>query len=78
MGIQFTKDDITTALLGIEKIEKISKQCGIPDNLNVLGVKDSDIEALADIAMGVTRLLKNNPRELTKVDAIQIYQSLLK
>lgn len=78
MGIQYTTDDTTTALLGIEKIEVLCKNCGIPENLQEVGVSATDIEELADIAMGVTRLLKNNPRALTKTDAIKIYQSLLK
>jgi len=78
MGIKFTNDNLTTAILGIEMIENLCRKCGIPDNLNEVGVRSTDIEELADIAMGVTRLLKNNPRELTKTDAINIYQSLLK
>jgi alcohol dehydrogenase class IV len=77
MGIEKGKDNRATALIGVEKIEELSRECGIPTSLTALGINESDLPALADIAMNVTRLLKNNPRELTKEDAIGIYKTIL-
>jgi alcohol dehydrogenase len=40
-------------------------------------VKDEHIPALAQGVMKVTRLLANNPRELTLEDAEEIYRRVL-
>ena len=40
-----------------------------------LGVPGSDLSRLAQESMKVTRLLKNNPCELTAADAEQIYRA---
>jgi alcohol dehydrogenase class IV len=77
MGVEQQEDATTTALAGIDFLEKLARECGIPATLTELGIKASDLPALADIAMNVTRLLKNNPRELTKEDAVNIYKQLL-
>jgi alcohol dehydrogenase class IV len=65
-----------TALEGIEKIAAMAKVCGIPQHLSDLGIDRSEIAHLADLAMRVTRLLVNNPREVTRQDAIDIYTKL--
>lgn len=77
MGVEQQKDATATALAGIERLEKLARACGIPTTLTELGIKENDLPALADIAMNVTRLLKNNPRELTKEDAVNIYKQIL-
>lgn len=77
MGVEQQKDATATALAGIERLEKLARACGIPATLTELGIKENDLPALADIAMNVTRLLKNNPRELTKEDAVNIYKQIL-
>lgn len=61
---------------GIEKIKNLSVACGIPQKLSEIGIRQSDVNVLAGLAMNVTRLLVNNPREVTKADAIHIYNSL--
>jgi alcohol dehydrogenase class IV len=43
-------------------------------NLNDLKVPRAAIPQMAEAAMRVTRLLKNNPRELTLSDAIAVYE----
>lgn len=73
--LEGTKEQV--ALAGIEKIETISKACNIPQRLTDIGVTEYVLPELADIAMKVTRLLKNNPREVTREDAINIYKKLL-
>lgn len=77
LGILKEGTDEEIAIAGIEKIEELSKSCGIPQRLTEIGVTEDVLPELADIAMKVTRLLKNNPREVTKEDAIEIYKKLL-
>lgn len=77
LGIKNEGTDEKIALAGIEKIENLSKVCGIPQRLTDIGVSENDIPELAEIAMKVTRLLKNNPREVTQEDAVNIYKKLL-
>lgn len=77
LGITIDGTDEEVALAGIEKLEAISKACNIPQRLTEIGITEEIIPELADIAMNVTRLLKNNPREVTREDAIMIYKKLL-
>ena len=77
LGITIQGNDEDIAIAGIKKIEAISNSCNIPKHLTDIGVTENALPELADIAMKVTRLLKNNPREVTKEDAINIYKKLL-
>ncbi len=77
LGITWNGSDENIASLGIEKIEALSHACGIPQRLSEIGITKAVLPELADIAMKVTRLLKNNPREVTREDAINIYKKLL-
>ena len=45
--------------------------------LSDFGIQDKDIPELAAGVMKVTRLLANNPRELTQKEAEAIYRSVL-
>ncbi|MBD8488568.1 iron-containing alcohol dehydrogenase [Echinicola sp. CAU 1574] len=65
-----------TAINGVEKVRELVKLCDIPQNLTALGVQKGDVAELTGLAMKVTRLLKNNPKELTFEDAERIYYSL--
>lgn len=77
MGLPVLENERETAASVIETIAGISAACGIPAHLSQLGVREEDIPQLAGMAMNVTRLLKNNPREITFQDAVNIYQNLL-
>lgn len=77
LGIKIKGTDEEVALAGIEKLVAISKSCNIPQRLTEIGITEDILPELADIAMNVTRLLKNNPREVTKEDAIAIFKKLL-
>ena len=68
--------DEEAARRGVERIAALSKRCGIPATLTELGIGREKVEELADAAMKVTRLLVNNPREVTRADAIAIYNEL--
>jgi alcohol dehydrogenase class IV len=62
-----------TAERGVEHLAGLSRACGIPPGLKALGIPRTALPGLAAAAMTVTRLLKNNPRDLTAADAEAIY-----
>jgi alcohol dehydrogenase len=57
----------------IVAMQQIAKITGIETTLQQVGIGESDLDRLADDAMLQTRLLGNNPRELTRDDARAIY-----
>lgn len=64
-----------TAQRGLEKLRQLSAQCGIPASMADLDVPEEAIPWMAEAAMKVTRLLKNNVPELTAADAEAIYRA---
>lgn len=65
------------ALAAVEALRILSRDLQIPVHLSDFGVKDADIPNLAAGVMKVTRLLANNPREMTQADAEAIYRQML-
>jgi alcohol dehydrogenase len=61
------------AYLALEAVESLIEDCGIFSSLEQMGIKEKDFPALADVALTVARPLENNPRKVTKEDAIAIY-----
>lgn len=77
LGCTRGKDDMETALAGVEKIRYIKRACGIPSRLSDVGVKEESLPGMARDAMKVQRLLKNNPRDITEADALNIFKQAL-
>jgi len=77
LGVPRLADPVATARAGIERIRQLIRTCGLPATLSELGVPESAIPRMVESAMTVTRLLKNNPREITPEDAERIYRSAL-
>lgn len=61
----------------IEKLDAIVKNLEVSCDLNEYGVSNEDLEILVENGMQVTRLLSNNPKEVTKEDARNIYKQIL-
>jgi len=61
----------------IAAIDRLADDIRVPRHLADFGVKEKDINMLADGVMKVTRLLANNPRTLTLDDAKRIYKAAL-
>ncbi len=59
----------------IDKLENLSKKLGLPQKLREVDIPKDACEKMARDAMKQTRLLVNNPREVTEIDALNIYQS---
>ena len=75
LGCERQADEKSTACAGVRKIKELIKACGIPATLKEVKVPESAIPQMAADAMKIQRLLKNNPREMTKQDAIDIYKA---
>ena len=75
-GAKQGEDDNETAQNGVELIARLSREIGIPQSLAELNIPQSAVDGMAQAAMKVQRLLKNNPREVTEDDARNIYNSL--
>ena len=58
-------------------MQQIAVITGIERTLQQVGIAEGDLDRLADDAMLQTRLLGNNPRELTRADARAIYAAAL-
>lgn len=61
----------------IVAMQQIAKITGVETTLQQVGITEHDLDRLADDAMLQTRLLGNNPRELTREDARAIYAAAL-
>jgi len=75
MGIPAQLSEKDRAKAGIKKIRQISRNCGIPANLKELSIPESALESMAESAMKVKRLLDNNPRQVAKDDALDIFKN---
>ena len=73
LGCSPEAKSIDTAFKGVEKVRELIKDCGIPAQLSDLNIPEDAIPVMANDAMKITRLLKNNPRLITLEDAIAIY-----
>lgn len=75
LGCQHGKDEEQTAKEGIEKIKSLLQECNIPSRLRDVGIPETAIPQLAEEAMKIQRLLKNNPRTIELEDAVKIFKA---
>ena len=59
----------------IDKLEVLSKKIGLPQKLREVNIPKEACKKMAFDAMKQTRLLVNNPREVTENDALNIYEA---
>ncbi len=62
------------AYLAVEAVNALIEDCGVQTSLEELGIEEDDFAALAEIALTVARPLANNPRPVTREDAVAIYE----
>lgn len=63
------------AMAFCDELQALSLRCGLPPRLRDVGIAESDLSVMAQDAMAQTRLLVNNPREVTQDDAYAIYKA---
>lgn len=61
----------------VTMLSELPVALGLPARLRDVGIAEKDVGMLADDAMKQTRLLVNNPREVTHADALAIYGASL-
>jgi alcohol dehydrogenase class IV len=61
------------ARIFVDAIAAICRDCNVPASLADVGIARSDLKKLAEDAMKQTRLLVNNPREVSFDDVLAIY-----
>jgi alcohol dehydrogenase class IV len=59
----------------VEAMRDLMDRCTVPSRLSELNIPEDSIPTMAESAMKVQRLLINNPREVSKEDAIEIYHN---
>jgi alcohol dehydrogenase class IV len=74
-GITGSEEARASAL--IDAMQAMTLATGIARTLSEVGIAASDLDRLTDEAMLQTRLLGNNPREVTRQDARAIYAAAL-
>ncbi|HEY0265040.1 MAG TPA: iron-containing alcohol dehydrogenase [Granulicella sp.] len=75
LGAPAGQTALATALHGADRLEQLIQDCGVSTNLATYGVPKERVPDMARSAATVTRLLKNNPRDLSVADIEAIYLS---
>ncbi|MEM8729466.1 MAG: iron-containing alcohol dehydrogenase [Pseudomonadota bacterium] len=75
--IDMSRDSQAIAAELIDRLAALNTELGLEPGLRSVGISASDIDRLAGDAMNQTRLLVNNPREVTLEDAKAIYAAAL-
>jgi len=65
----------TPASALLEKLERLCDEMAVPRRLRDVGIGEDALPRLADDAMLQTRLLVNNPRTVSRDDALAIYEA---
>ena len=64
----------SSAEASVDAVTELCSQVGIVSRLGALGIPEDAIDPMAAGALKVTRLMKNNPREMTLEDVKRIYR----
>ncbi|MDZ7721768.1 MAG: iron-containing alcohol dehydrogenase [candidate division KSB1 bacterium] len=73
LGGEEGKNDYETAQNGVDRIFQLCEFLNVKVKLSTLNIPKTAVQRLAEAAMKVERLLKNNPRHVTLEDAKKIY-----
>lgn len=68
-----TESEAVQASKFIDWTATLSPSTGLPVGLRDVGIQEGDLDKMAEAAMLQTRLLSNNPREISQADARAIY-----
>ncbi|HCA28375.1 MAG TPA: hypothetical protein DEP23_01730 [Ruminococcaceae bacterium] len=67
--------DRDAAFRAADAVAAINADINMP-TLKGIGIKESDFDEMADVSVGIRRLIEPNPRSLTKEQAIEIYREI--
>lgn len=74
MGATGGSDDALAAAAS-RMVRELCERIGIELKLSRLGVREEDLEPMADEAFAIKRLINNNPRAITRDDILGIYRA---
>jgi alcohol dehydrogenase class IV len=75
MGINTQeKSQREAAFSAVGAVRQLIEDIGLPSNMREIGVKEEDIRPMAEATMGITRLLRGNPRRVTADDLEEIFK----
>ncbi len=77
LGASEKETKIKTAAQVVDLLKKLCEDIGIPTRLSEVNIKEESVDKIAQMGMTVTRLLKNNVKEITLEDAEKIIRSAL-
>ena len=75
MGAAQGATDTATAEAGIQKLWELIRATGLEMRLSALGIDEAETPRLAAAGLGVARLMKNNPRQMTQQNAEAIFHA---
>lgn len=75
IGAKIGQTEEKTAKNGILKIRELNEACKVPSRLSELDIPITAIDKMANNALEIQRLLKNNPRKVELEDAKAIYKA---
>jgi len=75
VGEPLTGSDESRADALVRALRSLIDDVALPATLSAANVPESDLETLAEDAMLQQRLLVNNPREVSREDALAIYRA---
>ncbi len=64
------------AISAVESVKRLSRDIEFPQRLSDLGIPESALPIIAEEGLKVTRPLENNPRPVSREDAINIYRAV--
>jgi alcohol dehydrogenase len=75
MGVDGGEDDERAADAAISGVAELATAVGVPPSLAELDIAEKELPELARQALGVSRLIVNNPRELGEEELLEILRS---
>ncbi|MEE2691144.1 MAG: iron-containing alcohol dehydrogenase [Pseudomonadota bacterium] len=77
VGANDTGDFQMRAEAFVARLTEICAATGVKQKLSEVGVSHNHLPKMAEDVMKITRLLQNNPREMTYEDALRLYEEVL-
>lgn len=77
LGADEKDTKIKTAAQTVDLLKKLCEDIGIPTRLSEINIGEESVDKIARMGMTVTRLLKNNVKEITLEDAKKIIKAAL-
>jgi alcohol dehydrogenase class IV len=63
------------ASIAVEEVYQLVEAIGLPTKLSSIGIKESDLEEIAEKALPIERLIRNNPRVPTKASFVELLKN---